>query len=357
MHRKLFAIIMLLIISILMVACSQKKKGVDTVEEEQKARFIKYDEIGVAFDVPNQWYEVINSGRNIELVYEEPEENLLGHIVLNYMSDELVDKLVKLQELRGTDADEEELQNATARFEELLNQSRNLCRILTVDKSITEENVQKELFNKYDNKYLIGKEDNFEFYLLYNNEPDTEGLTEEAKRELEENYVEIENFKSLIDVYKPISETEKVSKNKLEFTTKTLEGSEVDSSLLGSSKITMVNVWGTFCNPCIDEMPDIQSLYEEVLGDGVNIIGIVSDTPDKDNEELAKKILSEKGVKYTNIIPDETIMNNITNNISAVPTTFFVDSEGNIIGDLVVGSRSKEQYKTEIMDRLKIINN
>lgn len=357
MNRKVLAIIMLIMISVLMVACSQGEKGVDIVEEDQKTRLIKYDEIGVAFDVPDKWYEVINGKQNIELQYGEPEENLLGHLVLNYMSDELVDSLIKVQELRRNDAAEEEIQKASERLKELSNEGKNLCRILTIDKSITEDNIQKELFNKYDNKYLIGKADNFEFYLLYNNEPDTEGLTEEAKKDLEENYVEIENFKSLIDVYKPITEAEKVRKNKLEFATKTLEGSEIDSSILKSSKITMVNVWGTFCKPCIDEMPDIQSLYEEVRGDGVNIIGIVSDTPDKDNEELAKKIISTKGVEYTNIIPDETIMKNVLDNISAVPTTFFVDEEGNIIGDLVVGSRSKEQYKTEIMDRLKIINN
>ena len=357
MNRKVLAIIMLVMISVLMVACSQGKKGVDFAEEDQKTRLIKYDEIGVAFDVPDKWYEVINGKQNIELAYLEPEENLLGHLVLNYMSDELVDKIIKLQELRKTDAGEEEIQKATAKFDELSNESRNLCRILTIDKRITEENVQKELFNKYDNKHLIGKADNFEFYLLYNNEPDTEGLTEEAKKDLEENYAEIENFKSLIDVYKPISETEKVAKSKLEFTTKTLEGSEIDSSILKSSKITMVNIWGTNCQPCIDEMPDIQSLYEEVRGDGVNIIGIVSDTPDKDNEELAKKILSTKGVQYTNIIPDETLKKNILDKISAVPTTLFVDKEGNIIGDLVVGSRSREEYKTQIMDRLKSINN
>lgn len=357
MNRKVLTVIMSVMISVLMVACNQGEKGVDFVEENQKTMDIKFDENGVAFDVPDKWATF--NGRNIIMDLEEPGENMPGQIILSYISEETIYKIDKISEELNNipDTDKEAKEKTLEKFSELENETKDLCRIITIDKSKTEVSVQKELFNKYDNRYLIGKDDNFEFYLLYNNEPDTEGLTEEAKKDYEEYYGKIENFKSLINVYKPISETEKVGKNKLEFTTKTLEGSEIDSSILKSSKITMVNVWGIFCQPCIDEMPDLQSLYEEVRGDGVNIIGIVSDTPDKDNEELAKRILSTKGVEYTNIIPDETIMKNVLHNISAVPTTFFVDEEGNIIGDLVVGARSKEQYKTEIIDRLKIINN
>lgn len=356
MNRKKLAVIILVMIIVLMVARNQGEKGADVIENNKKTMDIVLDEYGVEFDVPDKW--VTSNGRNIVMDLEEPGENIPGQIILSYISDETINKVDKISEEinKIPDADKEEIQKASEKINELANEMIDLCKIITIDKSITEVNVQKELFNKYDNRYLIGKDDNFEFYLLYNNKPVTEGLTEEAKKDYEEYYGEIEGFKSLINVYKPKSETEKVGKNKLVFTTKTLEGSEIDSSILKSSKITMVNIWGTFCQPCIDEMPDLQSLYEEVQGDGVNIIGIVSDTPDKDNEELAKKIVSTKGVKYINIIPDETIINNVLHNISAVPTTLFVDEKGKIIGDLVVGARSKEQYKKEIIDRLKILN-
>ncbi|MCB8818047.1 TlpA family protein disulfide reductase [Desulfosporosinus sp. SRJS8] len=98
----------------------------------------------------------------------------------------------------------------------------------------------------------------------------------------------------------------------------------------------MINIWATYCEPCIEEMPDLQELHEEFKSEGVNLIGIVSDTPDEDNEALAKAIISKTGVQYTNIIPDETVINNVLSNISSVPTTLFVDSAGNIIRDLVV---------------------
>jgi len=148
----------------------------------------------------------------------------------------------------------------------------------------------------------------------------------------------------------------KLDQKPIEFNSKTLEGKEIDSSILKESNITMINIWATFCEPCIKEMPDIQQLYEEVKEDKVNIIGIISDTPHSENEELAKQIISAKDVKYINIIPDDNIINNLFEDISAVPTTIFVDSEGNIVGDFIVGTRSKEEYKKEIEDRLKSMN-
>lgn len=357
MKKKILTSIMLLMLSVLMVACNQGGKVVDLVEESPKNMDIQFDENGVAFDVPEKW--LTSNGIKIGVDFEELAENVPGQIILSYISQETLDVADKIsQEINNIpDDDIEAREKALEKLSELENETKDLCRIVTIGEGMGESNVKKELFNKYDSSYLIGEKDSLEFYLLYNNEPETEGLSEESKKDYEEYYEEIESFKSLINVYKPMSETEKVSGNKLEFTTKTLEGSEIDSSILKNSKITMVNVWGTFCQPCIDEMPDLQSLYEEVKGDGINLIGIISDTPDKDNEELAKRIVSAKGVKYINIIPDETIINNILDNISAVPTTLFVDEEGNIIGDLLVGVRTKEEYKAEIMNRLEIINN
>ncbi|WP_273227194.1 TlpA family protein disulfide reductase [Geosporobacter ferrireducens] len=350
-----------------MVACNQstekssnkiknEAKKTDTAQEDKNSIDAKFDENGIQFNLPNKWS--VSQGRNIDIYTTVPEENIIGQIVISHILDETIDKANKIQQEANKipETDKAAIQKAAEEVRQLLEEFKELCRIVTIDKSKAEGNAQNELFSKYDNKDLIGKEDNFEFYLLYNNKPDINDLSEKSKKSYEEFFGEIKNFKSFIHAYKPVSETEKVSKNKFKFKTKTLDGKEIDSSILKSSKLTMINVWATFCQPCIEEMPDLQRLYEEVSSVGVNIIGVVSDTPDEETETLAKKILSTKGVKYTNIIPDETIVNNVLQNISALPTTLFVDSEGNIIGDLIVGARSKEEYKKEILNRLKNMN-
>ena len=59
-----------------------------------------------------------------------------------------------------------------------------------------------------------------------------------------------------------------------------LDGNEISSELYSNNKITMVNIWGTFCGPCIREMPDLAKLNQEYKSKGVEIIGIPIDIAD-----------------------------------------------------------------------------
>jgi hypothetical protein len=43
--------------------------------------------------------------------------------------------------------------------------------------------------------------------------------------------------------------------------------------------------------------------------------------------------------------------------IEGFPTTFFVDSKGNLVGEPVLGSRSEKDWKKEISERLKLVKN
>ena len=100
----------------------------------------------------------------------------------------------------------------------------------------------------------------------------------------------------------------------------------------------MVNVWGTFCGPCINEMPELQKIYES-LPKNANLIGITADVPEgmKDGVDNIKYIEEQTGVKYTNLVLDDSLMN-FTGRFPGVPATIFVDKDGNIIGDLVMGA-------------------
>ena len=61
---------------------------------------------------------------------------------------------------------------------------------------------------------------------------------------------------------KAASGTEKApDKNAVIFETTDIDGNQVSSAdIFSQHKITMVNIWGTFCGPCIDEMPDLEVL-------------------------------------------------------------------------------------------------
>ncbi|MEG6522550.1 TlpA family protein disulfide reductase [Desulfotomaculum sp. 1211_IL3151] len=358
MKRKMLTVLILGAILISLVGCNQSTgENSKQTNKTDAARTVdvKFIENGIEFNLPDKWKE--SQGKNIEIYRSVPEENITGQIDIRFISDETNAKGINLdKELKKQleAKNELEIQKAKDNLIDLYREFKEVCTIVTLDKSRPEGEIQKDLFAKYENKDLLDKEGNFEFYLLFNNKPNTRGLTEKSKQAYEEVHGEIKAFKGLINTFRPVSKEEELSKyKKVEFRTKTLDNKEINSSIFKDSKLTMINVWATFCNPCIEELPDLQRLYEEVKGDKINVIGIVSDTPDSDNEELARKILSKAGVKYTNIIPDEQIVNSLLNNIVAVPTTLFVDSEGNIIGDLEIGSMDKEGYKKELQERLE----
>lgn len=130
-----------------------------------------------------------------------------------------------------------------------------------------------------------------------------------------------------------------------EFKTTDINGNEVTEKIFADKDITMVNVWGTFCGPCINEMPELQKIYES-LPKNANLIGIAADVPEgmKDGVDNAKHIEEQTGVKYTNLTVSDSLAS-FTKQFYAVPSTIFVDKDGNIIGELVLGANIDSYVK------------
>ena len=132
------------------------------------------------------------------------------------------------------------------------------------------------------------------------------------------------------------------------FTATDLEDNEVSQEILADYDLTLVNVWATFCGPCLREMPSLGELAAEYQPQGVNIIGIVPDTLtsegelDEDQVDLARDLVEETKAEYTHLLPSQDLFG-LLGQIYAVPTTFFVDSEGNQVGDTYMQSMSKEE--------------
>ena len=123
--------------------------------------------------------------------------------------------------------------------------------------------------------------------------------------------------------------------------------------------LTMINVFTTWCTPCVREIPDLEKIYQEMKDDGVGVAGIVLDAADGSGEtdgetvEKAKMLAEKTGVSYPFLIPDEGYLNGRLAGIQAVPETFFVDRDGNIVGETYSGSRSFEDWKSIIEKELE----
>lgn len=127
-----------------------------------------------------------------------------------------------------------------------------------------------------------------------------------------------------------------------------IDGNVIKSEEFYKEKsLTLVNVWGTFCGPCKEEMPDLAKLYEDYK-DKVNFLGVVVDTNVSmdTNVEEAQQIIKDSGVNYKNIMPNPTTEDTLVN-ITAMPTTFFVNSEGKVLGGFV-GKANKDSLAATI---------
>lgn len=147
------------------------------------------------------------------------------------------------------------------------------------------------------------------------------------------------------------------------FTSEDMDGNEVSDAVFAEKDVTIINVWATFCGPCIEEMPELAALAGE-LPDNAQVIGIIIDTPPagadndavnlwggaSDNIDLARQICDETGVKYTNILASDSVMQ-VFENVEAVPTTFIVDREGNTICTPFIGA-DVDGYRKAVEDYL-----
>ncbi len=137
------------------------------------------------------------------------------------------------------------------------------------------------------------------------------------------------------------------------FEANTVEGEAWNSDKLADSKMTMINVWATYCNPCLSEMPDLGELAAEYDAETFRIIGVVSDVMEgdaADNVQYAKDLIAETKADYPHLLLNESLYMSFVGAVSAVPTTFFVAQDGSMLGYLT-GAQSKENWKL-LIDQL-----
>lgn len=77
----------------------------------------------------------------------------------------------------------------------------------------------------------------------------------------------------------------------------------MDSSIISKNAVTVLNFWFNGCSPCVQELPELNKLNEELKEKGGQVIGINTDSLDGNEDGIAeaKSILEKQGAKYTNL--------------------------------------------------------
>ncbi|MFD2513282.1 TlpA disulfide reductase family protein [Pontibacter locisalis] len=104
-----------------------------------------------------------------------------------------------------------------------------------------------------------------------------------------------------------------------------LDGKQVGFESL-KGKVVFMNIWATWCPPCIAEMPNIQKLYDKV---GSDKIAFVMLSVDEAGMEKVKRFIDKKGYTFPVYMPAGQLPQEFYSN--AIPTTFIISPEGKIV--------------------------
>lgn len=143
-----------------------------------------------------------------------------------------------------------------------------------------------------------------------------------------------------------VAQASPVAKNIPNFSAKTIYGETVTNEIFAAKKISVVNIWGTFCPPCIAEMPELGEMSRS-LPDDAQIIGLICDASENSAQvKKAQEITQKADANFVNIVPDAALLK-FMDNVEAVPTTIFVNSKGEVVGKAIIGA-DVHGYKAEL---------
>ncbi len=112
-----------------------------------------------------------------------------------------------------------------------------------------------------------------------------------------------------------------------DFKLPSLNGTAISlSSLRG--KVVFLNVWATWCGPCREEMPSIETLYEEFAKDPDFVVLAVSQ--DSEGRAAVDSYVHQNGYKFTVLLDPQNEVGDAYD-VSGIPETFIIDRTGRIV--------------------------
>ena len=195
----------------------------------------------------------------------------------------------------------------------------------------------------------------FKYYLSTNSE---------AEKDLTD---EIENIKTTLDEMMPFNGQSAFEQpqtatsdadNVGTFETTDIDGNTYTEKVFSDYDLTLVNAFTTWCSPCVNEMPELEKLYQEMKDQGVGVVGMVLDsvsedgTPDDSIVQKAQLLKEKTGVTYPLLLPDKGFLNGRISGLQSFPESFFVDKDGNIVSDPIMGSNTFDGWKEAVEKQL-----
>lgn len=141
------------------------------------------------------------------------------------------------------------------------------------------------------------------------------------------------------------------------FSATDFDGNEVDESIFSEHAVTLVNFWFNECSPCVEEIPTLHALNQEMAEKGGAVLGINADgASGQDMVAAAKEILNAQHADYQNLyFAPETDAGKLVSSIQAFPTSLLIDRNGNVVGEPILGSIESEEMLKQVKERMEAV--
>ena len=170
--------------------------------------------------------------------------------------------------------------------------------------------------------------------------------------EFEEIFRDKDTFLSAVTFKAPVWPTEIKVGEVIHFETTDLDGNPVSSeTLFARNKVTMINLWGTWCGPCKRELPELARMAKEFEQQGCMLVGICNDAYQEGIIEVAKGLLQDAGAEYLNLVGSPALDTML--HAQGFPSTYFVDREGRLLLPPIVGAYV-DKYPEAVAEALSL---
>lgn len=133
-----------------------------------------------------------------------------------------------------------------------------------------------------------------------------------------------------------------------DFTFPDLEGNEVSLSDFYGKKVVFLNIWATWCTSCKKELPTVQSMYEKLRGDDLEVLAVSIDTLGK---KAVVPFMQEYGLTFPALL-NTTGSIQLLYGTTGVPETFIIDKKGTVAYIEIGPGDWREQEKQSLIEGL-----
>lgn len=313
--------------------------GCSKKEESQKIeRTVNVKELGLTYKTPEKW-----------MAYQETNiypvtikgENTFAEIIYGYITTEDMERLNSGEETSVT------------------NCLNNICEIIVAKTENFKNGSLSSLLDQYNYSEELSEQGEYSYYIAYGHKEALSTLTGDDLKKYDEILEAVPALASSVsteafdDTLLPAKDD--IYSKTITFDTTALEGAQVDSTIFANYDLTILNFSQANTYPKFDEFAVLQQVYETTskMPEKINVICAIVDTPAAEAEATALKAKTDAGAEFLTIKLDTTLANWVTSNLKGVPSTVFVDSNGQIVGEILQGTKSADTYIAELNSRLE----